>query len=522
MLRLMLCALLAGQSVSSGDRGDSQDSKSSLAHGHEALRKGFHHKAFKHYREHHRANPQASWSDAALQEGLCVCAAHLKKETVAVSACANATAIRAQAPSPPPSFPLLMAQGEAMLFADQPDEARTHFHNAAHTAARGESVKREKTARAAVKRAEGRIFASFSRQRGAITQLPLRSSKFPTLADALDACATERLCRAISVNLLAASKGSQSTVAATLYNATEVVSDAHKPPSARLLTYVRDAPEHAYAVFPSSSLDTSILPRAKLPGVSSGVPMTVRRAMLLCDAAAQAPTTTTTSPCAGFVVAADDEHIDPKRTYNIEFRSRRKQGVGTGNANSPPSDAVRPARGRVAILREKPTELPPPQPKKQEPKAQPKPGESPFGQRGGSPFGQRGGSPFGQRGGGGGSPFGQRGGSPFGQRGGGGGSPFGQRQPPGQPAKQRRDYYAILKIDKNASPRQVKKAYHGRAKEWHPDRNVDAEPKRKEKADRNFKLIARAYEVLSDKATRRAYDAGEDVDHPKWRPPPGF
>ena len=64
---------------------------------------------------------------------------------------------------------------------------------------------------------------------------------------------------------------------------------------------------------------------------------------------------------------------------------------------------------------------------------------------------------------------------------------------------------------------QVKKAYHTRAKEWHPDKNR-GEAKREEKAERNFKLIARAYEVLGDKETRAAYDRGENVDDPKWRP----
>ena len=90
---------------------------------------------------------------------------------------------------------------------------------------------------------------------------------------------------------------------------------------------------------------------------------------------------------------------------------------------------------------------------------------------------------------------------------------------PAQPSKPKRDYYAILQVPKDASARQIKRAYHARAKQWHPDKH-QGDPKKLEKAERNFKLIARAYEVLSDKEKRAGFDRGEDVDDTKWRPSP--
>jgi hypothetical protein len=77
-----------------------------------------------------------------------------------------------------------------------------------------------------------------------------------------------------------------------------------------------------------------------------------------------------------------------------------------------------------------------------------------------------------------------------------------------------RNYYAILKVAPSATADQIKHAYHKLAREWHPDRvnaagASNADP---DKARRMFVLIARAYEVLGDTATRNAYDAGEDVD----------
>ena len=51
---------------------------------------------------------------------------------------------------------------------------------------------------------------------------------------------------------------------------------------------------------------------------------------------------------------------------------------------------------------------------------------------------------------------------------------------------------SILKVAKGASPRAIKKGYHARAKQWHPDKNRGVgEEKRLEKAERNFKLIAK-------------------------------
>jgi len=83
-----------------------------------------------------------------------------------------------------------------------------------------------------------------------------------------------------------------------------------------------------------------------------------------------------------------------------------------------------------------------------------------------------------------------------------------------------RDYYAILKISPDTTAKEVKKAYHKMALSWHPDRNVaSGQEARFAKAERNFKLIARAYEILSDERTRAAYDCGENVDAPGWRAP---
>jgi molecular chaperone DnaJ len=63
------------------------------------------------------------------------------------------------------------------------------------------------------------------------------------------------------------------------------------------------------------------------------------------------------------------------------------------------------------------------------------------------------------------------------------------------------DYYQLLGVDKNASKDEIKKSYRKLAMKYHPDRN----PGDKE-AERNFKKVTEAYEVLSDDQKKAAYD----------------
>lgn len=68
-------------------------------------------------------------------------------------------------------------------------------------------------------------------------------------------------------------------------------------------------------------------------------------------------------------------------------------------------------------------------------------------------------------------------------------------------AEQKRDYYEVLGVEKNADEAAIKKAYRGLAKKYHPDVNPgDAE------AEKKFKEASEAYAVLSDPEKRRQYD----------------
>ncbi|XP_068604493.1 dnaJ homolog subfamily B member 6a [Brachionichthys hirsutus] len=64
------------------------------------------------------------------------------------------------------------------------------------------------------------------------------------------------------------------------------------------------------------------------------------------------------------------------------------------------------------------------------------------------------------------------------------------------------EYYQVLAVQRDASAEDIKKAYRKLALRWHPDKN----PESKEEAEKKFKELSEAYEVLSDVNKRTLYD----------------
>ena len=72
------------------------------------------------------------------------------------------------------------------------------------------------------------------------------------------------------------------------------------------------------------------------------------------------------------------------------------------------------------------------------------------------------------------------------------------------------DYYKVLGVTKTASPEEIKKAYRKNAIKYHPDKN-SGDPE----AEKQFKIISEAYEVLSDERKKQVYDQ-YGADALKW------
>lgn len=67
--------------------------------------------------------------------------------------------------------------------------------------------------------------------------------------------------------------------------------------------------------------------------------------------------------------------------------------------------------------------------------------------------------------------------------------------------KEKRDYYEVLGVTRNADSAAIKKAYRKLAKKYHPDSNEG-----NARAEERFKEITEAYDVLSDEKKRKLYD----------------
>lgn len=65
----------------------------------------------------------------------------------------------------------------------------------------------------------------------------------------------------------------------------------------------------------------------------------------------------------------------------------------------------------------------------------------------------------------------------------------------------KRDYYEVLKLDRDADSEEIKRSYRKKAKKYHPDLNPDDE-----EAEVKFKEVNEAYEVLGNTDKRSRYD----------------
>lgn len=98
---------------------------------------------------------------------------------------------------------------------------------------------------------------------------------------------------------------------------------------------------------------------------------------------------------------------------------------------------------------------------------------------------------------------------------------------------QRKDYYKILGVDRNANDEEIKKAYKKRALVHHPgthfkkyvypknvktyfklktDRHSSATEEEKKEQEKKFKELGEAYGILSDPKKKSRYDNGHDIE----------
>ncbi len=81
-----------------------------------------------------------------------------------------------------------------------------------------------------------------------------------------------------------------------------------------------------------------------------------------------------------------------------------------------------------------------------------------------------------------------------------------------------KDYYKILDVERDAKKAEIKTAYRRLARKYHPDVSKEAD------AEKKFKEVGEAYEVLKDKEKRQAYDqlGANWKQGQNFNPPPGW
>lgn len=70
------------------------------------------------------------------------------------------------------------------------------------------------------------------------------------------------------------------------------------------------------------------------------------------------------------------------------------------------------------------------------------------------------------------------------------------------------NYYEVLNISKDADSKAISDAYKKLALQWHPDKNPD----NIDEANKRFKQISQAYQILSDSTNRLRYDRSQKMD----------
>jgi len=73
----------------------------------------------------------------------------------------------------------------------------------------------------------------------------------------------------------------------------------------------------------------------------------------------------------------------------------------------------------------------------------------------------------------------------------------------------KKDYYAIMGLTKPSNDVEIKKAYKKLAVQYHPDKNRHKSEAEQSDAEKKFRDLNEAYEVLSDPKKKKMYDSGQ-------------